>query len=351
MTKPTVEAMLASKGSEKDLHRPNTAGERKLDGTRIWEGKMKGEPFIINRKNVDYTDRLPEIVEALNQIPSEDFILDSEACVYENGRTIFAYSQRRCSTLDPGKQAEYRLKYPLVIETFDIVYLDGEDLRNHTWQSRRRVLEKLLKDPKQSFIRPTVVVYSVEDKLKMWDDVVARGAEGMMVKALYSPYLGDAEGKKRTRFWLKVKNWIHARCRVVGYTAPTSGGKRDGFFGSLMLAKPDDLGRLVYCGKVGTGFNKAEVEHIFSLLKEAEIETGLVRARDSNNKAIRYTPVDISLEVTVKFQETTPRGVFRIPSMVKEKGKSLIHYNSSTVQGHPGQQTDLKLLLETIAKK
>ncbi|KKN44927.1 hypothetical protein LCGC14_0688050 [marine sediment metagenome] len=350
--KPTAECMLASKGSEKDLRRPNTAGEKKLDGTRIWAGKAKGAPFVINRKNVDYTDRLPEIVAALNEIPSDDFTIDAEACVYENGRTIFTLSQRRCSTLDPGKQAEYRLKYPLVIETFDIVYLDGEDLRNHTWQSRRRVLEKLLKDPKQSFIRPTVVVYTVEDKLKMWDDVVARGAEGMMVKALHSPYLGDAEGKKRTRFWLKVKKWNQERCRVVGYTAPTPGGKRDGFFGSLMLAKPDDLGRLVYCGKVGTGFSDAEVKHIFNLLREVEIETGLVRARDSNNKAIRYTPVDISLEVTVKFQETTPRGVFRIPSMVKDKHKkNLIHYNSSTVQGHPGQQTDLRALLEKIAKK
>ena len=348
-----VEAMLASKGSERDLKKPNTAGEFKLDGTRIWAGKKKGVAFIINRKNVDYTDRLPEIVALLNQIPSDDFIIDGEAVVYdENGRTIFSLSQRRCSTQSLSKQAELRLKYPLVIETFDIVYLDGKDLRNYTWQSRRQMLESLFEHPTQDVIRPTVVGYTTEEKQKMWDDVVAQGREGMMVKALHGPYLGDAEGKKRTRLWLKVKNWIQARCRVVGYTEGTPGGKRDGFFGSLILAKPDDSDHLVYCGKVGTGFNDAEVRHIFGLLKEAEIATGIVTARDSNGKAILYTPVDIALEVTVKFQETTPRGVFRMPSMVKDKRKkNLIHYGADTIKASPGQQTDLKALLGRIAKK
>ncbi len=347
-----VEAMLASKGSEKDLKKPNTAGEFKLDGTRIWAGKKKGVPFIINRKNVNYTDRLPEIVEAIKKIPCDDFIIDGEAVVYENGRTIFSLSQRRCSTLDQSKQAEYRLKYPLVIETFDIVYLNGEDLRNHTWQSRRRVLESLFEHPTQTVFRPTVVGYTVEEKQKMWDDVVAQGREGMMVKALHGPYLGDAEGKKRTRLWLKVKNWIQARCRVVGWTDPTPGGRLDGYFGSLILAKEDDSGHLAYCGKVGTGFSIQEVKHIFGLLKEAEIATGIVTARDSDGRAILYTPVDIALEVTVKFQEVTPRGVFRMPSMVKDKRKkNLIHYGADTIKASPGQQTDLKALLERIAKK
>ena len=169
----------------------------------------------------------------------------------------------------------------------------------------------------------------------------------MMVKALHSPYLG-----KRSRFWWKVKNWIPARCRVVGYTDGTPGGKRDGFFGSLILAKADDSGFLVYCGKVGTGFSDPEVKHIFGLLKEAEIEAGIVTARDSDNKAIPYTPVDIALEVTVKYQEVTKRGVFRIPSMKKDKqGNNLIHYGADTIKASPGQQSDLKSLLDRLARR
>jgi bifunctional non-homologous end joining protein LigD len=345
--KPTVEAMLAHPGTEKDLSRSNTVGEEKYDGTRIWAGKVEGMPFIINRRNIDYTDRLLDVIEALDGIPSEDFIIDAEACVYENGRSILEYSQKRCSTKNRVKQAAYTLKYPMTVETFDIVHLDGKDLRNHTWQSRRRVLEGLLKHPKQETIRPSKVAYTVEEKREMFDEIVSRGGEGMMVKVLHSPYLG-----KRSRFWLKVKNWIPARCRVVGWTDPTPGGKRDGFFASLILAKADDSGFLVYCGKVGTGFSIPEVKHVFGLLKEAEIEAGIVTARDPKGKAIPYTPVDIDLEVTVKYQEMTKHGVFRIPSMKKDKqGNNLIHYGADTIKASPGQQSDLKSLLERIAKK
>ncbi len=339
--KPTVDCMLCASGTEKDLDNPNTASEIKYDGTRIWCGKVEGMPFVINRKNIDYTDRLADIVEALNGIASEDFILDGEAVVYEGGRTVFEYSQRRCATRDRSKQAMYMLKYPLIVETFDIVHLDGKDLRNYTWQSRRQVLEDLFKESMQRAIRPAVVAYG-EDKRKMYDEAVARGEEGVVLKALHSPYLG-----KRGRLWLKVKMWYQELCRVVGYTEGT--GRRDSLFGSLVLAKPDDLGRLVYCGKVGTGFNDSEVRHIAKLLKAAEIPTGLVTARNASGKAIMYTPVDIPLEVTVKFFETSKNGVFRFPSMMKENGVNQIHYNSNNIKAKG--QTDLKALLEKIAKK
>lgn len=341
--KPTVEAMLCESGTERDLDSPNKAADVKLDGTRIWAGKVEGMPFVINRANVDYTDRLIDVIEALNGIASEDFILDGEACVYEGGRTIFEYSQRRCATKNPTKQAMYMLKYPLVVETFDIVHLDGKDVRNYTWQSRRQMLEDLLKESLQRTIRPVAVAYG-EDKRKMFEEVTARGEEGVVLKALHSPYLG-----KRSRFWLKVKKWYQERCRVMGYTEGT--GKRDNLFGSLILAKPDDSGRLVYCGKVGTGFNDAEIRHIAGLLKAAEIETGMITARNASGKPILYTPVDIPLEVTVKFFETSKNGVFRFPSLFKENGKNLIHYGADTIKASPGQQSDLKALLEKLSRK
>ncbi len=338
--KPTVEAMLCESGTEKDLDNPSMAAETKFDGTRIWAGKHEGMPFVINRNNINYTDRLIDVVEALEGIPSEDFILDGEACVYEGGRTIFEYSQRRCATQDRGKQAVYRLKYPIVVETFDIIHLDGKDLRNYMWQTRRHMLEDLLSESLQRTIRPADVAYG-EDKRRMFDEAVAAGEEGVVLKALHSPYLG-----KRSRLWLKVKKWYQELCRVVGYTDGT--GKRDNLFGSLILAKPDDSGRLVYCGKVGTGFNDAEVRHIAGLLKDAEIPTGTITARNASGKAIMYTPVDIALEVTVKFFETSKAGVFRFPSMVKENGVNQIHYGGDTIKAKG--QSDLKSLLESLER-
>lgn len=341
--KPTVEAMLCESGTEKDLDDPTQAAETKFDGTRVWAGKNKGVPFVINRKNVDYTDRLIDVIEAIKGIPSEDFILDGEACVYENGRTVFEYSQRRCATQDRGKQAVYMLKYPIVVESFDIIHLDGKDLRDYTWQTRRHVLEDLLSESLQQTLRPADVAYG-DDKRRMFDEAVALGEEGVVLKALHSTYVG-----KRSRSWLKVKKWYSELCRVVGYTEGT--GKRDNLFGSLILAKPDDSGHLVYCGKVGTGFSDSEVRHIAGLLKAAEIETGLVTARNSSGKPVLHTPVELPLEVTVKFFETSKNGVFRFPSMLKDEcGKNLIHYNSSTIKAQPGQ-TNLKSLLDSLSMR
>uniref|UniRef100_A0A6M3LTS5 Putative DNA ligase domain protein n=1 Tax=viral metagenome TaxID=1070528 RepID=A0A6M3LTS5_9ZZZZ len=342
--KPIAECMLCESGTEKDLDSSNTVSEVKYDGTRVWAGKKEGEAFVINRNNVDYTDRLTDVTEALEGIPSEDVIFDGEAVVYENGRTVFEYSQRRCSTQSQSKQAVYQLKYPIIVETFDIVHLDGKDLRNYTWQSRRQLLDDLLEESLQRSIRPSRVAYG-EDKRRMFDEAIARGEEGVILKALHSPYIG-----KRSRLWLKVKKWYQELCRVVGYTEGT--GKRDNLFGSLILAKPDDSGRLVYCGKVGSGFNDSEVRHIAGLLKAGETEAGLVTVRDASGKPIMYTPVDIPLEVTVKFFESSKAGIFRFPSMMKDdQERNLIHYNSSTIKASPGQQTGLKKLLEGLSRR
>ena len=86
------------------------------------------------------------------------------------------------------------------------------------------------------------------------------------------------------------------------------------------------------------------------LEKAAEIETGLVTARNASGKPILYTPVDLPLEVTVKFFETSRAGVFRFPSMMKDDhDRNLIHYNSDTIKATPGQ-TDLKSLLDSLTR-
>jgi len=90
-----IECMLAEVGSERDLDDPRKAAEPKMDGTRIWIIKKDGTIKIFNRArehqdSIDYTNRLPEIIESAETIPCEQFIIDAEAVVYdEQGRTWF----------------------------------------------------------------------------------------------------------------------------------------------------------------------------------------------------------------------------------------------------------------------
>ena len=342
--------MLADNGTIQDLQNPNAGGELKLDGTRSWLVKQEEKKGIWGRPrkgvSTDFTDRLKEVREAMEGIPAGSYIMDVEIVYFDpvTGRSIFEGSQRRCSTQNKAKQRKYEVDWPIQAIAFDLIHLDGKMLHNYPWETRKQMLQDLLKDSLQTGIK--FLPHTIDKKQELYNKVTARGEEGIMVKRLGSRY----EEGCRSRSWLKVKHWHSERAKVIGYTE--GNGKRDNLFGSLMLAKPDDSGFLVYCGKVGTGFSDAEVKHISGLLKAAEIATGIVTARDSNDKAIMYTPVDLPLEVTVKFQETTKRNVFRMPSMVKDKhGKPLIHYNGNTIQASAGQQTDLKALLERIARE
>jgi len=348
--KPNVEVMRCESGTEEELGNPNTAASLKFDGTRIWAGNVEGKGFIINRMNVDYTDRLPELVEVIETLP-ENVILDGEAVWYnEAGRSIFEGSQRRCATQDMNKQRQYRIQYPLVIETWDIVELDGKDLRNMTWQSRDYLLSELLKESVQirGGVRiPNVVRYVPnyfgEDQQTLFDKAVEMGEEGVIVKDVNSPYVG-----KRSRSWRKVKKFYHERVKVVGFTEGS--GTRDNLWGSLILARPDDQGILRYCGKVGSGFDMAEVRNISKILNAGELDNIEVDARDSTDKQIPYTPVNVPTEITVRFQESTKNGVFRMPSVSKDKqGNNLIHYNDPTIKATP-KAMSLKDMLEGMSR-
>ena len=161
-----------------------------------------------------------------------------------------------------------------------------------------------------------------------------------MLKKLDSPY----EGRRSTN-WLKVKKWDSDRCRVVGYTPGE--GRRSDVFGALILAKADDNGKLKYVGKVGSGFNDIELHQLFKILSEGRGGEPVFEFWVGE----KYIPVDVSLEVTVKYFETTRDGVFRFPSLLKDKvGRNMIHLES-TIRGTPPKVMDLKALLENARRK
>lgn len=342
-----MQLMTAKKGSHKLLDNPMYAAELKADGTHVRGTKEEdSKPRIFGRPKKsdgtipEYTTRLPLLTDSLGEIPAETFTIVGEASVYdEQGRTWFEGSQRRCSTQDLAKIEVYKTKYPIMLLTFDLIELDGKNLEGLDYLKRKETLFELLErvDP----TRITALPHVIENKREFFDEVIAKGEEGVMLKRLNSKY-----HHTRSTDWWKIKNWDSERLRVVGWTPGKSGGKRDNTFGSLILAKREDDGNLVYRGKVGTGFSDAEVKQIYKLLLEHKSEVKKVNANEE------YTPVDIPLEMTVKFFEETKNGILRFPSMLKdEKGKNMIHHES-TIFGTPQpKQTSLSALFANMGKK
>jgi bifunctional non-homologous end joining protein LigD len=330
--------MLCQSGGIKLLDDDTLIGELKADGTRIWLIKADEQFYIFGRprKGEDppnYTEKLTEVIEAAKMIPAGNFILDGEAVWFNRDRTVFKGSQIRCSTDISAKQKAARLKYPVVMLVFDALSVDGKNIENWAIEDRKLLLEDLLRLTPPT-IRP--LDYTVTEKRELFEEVVARGEEGLIVKRLGSRY----ERGRRSPSWLKVKRWYSERVRVVGYTEGT--GRRAKFFGSLILAKVDDQGFLRYCGKVGSGFDNAELRKVFRVLREHEIAEELVETPDP------HQPVKVDLDITVKFYETTEGGVFRFPSVLKDsRGVNQIHYDGTTLQGRP-RPRDLKSLLEML---
>jgi bifunctional non-homologous end joining protein LigD len=284
--------MLCYEGDLSDLNRHGWVAEEKWDGTRVKIVKKNGIVTLINRNQIDYTRRLIEIVDAAKAIKG-DFTIDTEA-VYINPVTKdveFTTSQRRCSTQDWIKQIALRRQYPITAEAFDVIELYGLDVTKQPYLARKKLLFELLEDAP-----PEIQYVSFTFELnKAWEDVVRRGAEGLILKDIYSSYEYD-----RSYRWLKLKNWKHQTVDVAGYTV--GAGSRATTFGALVLTKN---GKFVGC--VGSGFNDWELRQLKTKFDAAP---RIPRPFEIDEP---WTAVDAKLQVIVKYYKHTENGVFRFP--------------------------------------
>jgi bifunctional non-homologous end joining protein LigD len=294
--------MLCQEGSLEDLKRQGFAAELKLDGTRVKIVKENGKVTLINRRQIIYNARLPEITEAVKAIPADNFVLDSEI-VYINpatGQSEFTPCQRRCSTQDIGKVLFLQRLYPVKAMVFDIMMVDGQDLTATPYYQRKKILwDFLQKSPTQNLL---YVPYSLNLQ-ESWNYVTQRGEEGLILKRLDSPY-----EYRRSFNWLKVKNWRETICTVVGYTPGE--GSRKWAFGSLVLA--DEKGN--YCGCVGSGFSELDLYRIKKILDSAP-KTG--KPFPTEIVGEDYTAVSPILKIKIKYYKRNESNIYRFPVFQK----------------------------------
>ena len=293
-----IAPMLCKDGNLSDLKRPGFAAEWKWDGTRVLVIKEKGQVTVQNRKGINYTRRLPEVVETAKHIQG-DFVIDGEA-VYINpktGREEFTPCQRRCSTQDWAKILYLKRKYPITVEAFDLLYLHPDNWKAtlNPWLKRKSLLADLLKSY-EGTIRYVPHRFDLED---YWEEVKQREGEGLILKDINSRYEHERSYK-----WLKLKNWRHEICDGIGYTPGKN--SRAHFFGSIVLAKN---GKFV--GRVGSGFNDWELRQVKDLLDDASKVSRPFEIGEP------YTAVDTNLKVLVKYYQITENGVMRFPVFEK----------------------------------
>jgi bifunctional non-homologous end joining protein LigD len=227
---------------------PRDAGEwvyeLKYDGFRAVAALSGGELALWSRNEIDLAARFPKVADALRKLKVPEVVFDGEiVALDEEGRSRFQLLQQGNREL---------------IVLFDVLWLDGHDIRHLPYADRRELLEKTLRvsgarraplPVGAHSVRPLV---RVSEQLDMSGDkallhAAQHGLEGVIAKRKSSVYEA-----RRSKEWLKIKAVNEQELVVVGWNPSTHSSKE---IGSLHLAVMGDDGALHYAGKVGTGFS------------------------------------------------------------------------------------------------
>jgi bifunctional non-homologous end joining protein LigD len=268
----SIQPMLASV-VEKPFDDPDWLFEIKWDGYRAIAFIQSGGVRLVSRNQNDLTPRYPELRELGNFIKAKNAILDGEVVVLDDqGRSSFSLMQQRTGIRKHGRQATPRSELPVLYYAFDLLYLDGYDLRRVSLEERKRVLKEIL-------LAGELVRYSDDfagHGVALFEAAKQKGLEGILAKRRSSTY-----EERRSREWLKIKITQTVDCVVGGYTDPE--GTRQ-YFGSLVLGLYDEKKKLIHVGQAGTGFDQATLKEILQILKPIETSknpfTGEVEAKN-----------------------------------------------------------------------
>lgn len=270
--------------------------ELKWDGIRAIISINEGEITIRSRNLKDITDQFPEL-----KIPAEAFrctngVYDGEiVCLDKEGKPDFKSVIQRMQS----SSASLRKSKPAYCYLFDVLYLDGRAVMHDPWHRRRIWLEDSLR--KGTAYR---VSEYVEDGKALFDAAEKMELEGILSKKTASLYYPG----KRTDNWLKIKFRNSADCVIVGYTEGK--GDRGKIFGALQLAEPVN-GKLIYRGKVGTGFDHQTMEKIYDRLKKIEKSEKPIKEKPADAKVTTWIKPELFCEI--RYASLTSNNTFREP--------------------------------------
>lgn len=270
--------------------------EIKFDGYRLLARVDRGDIRLITRGDQDWTERLAPLAAAIRErVGERRLLLDGELVhIDDDGLTRFGSLQAALADERPGE---------LVYYVFDLLHLDGHDLRRLPLHERKQLLAALL--PPEDAPGRVRLSEHIEGG---GPDVLARacelGLEGILAKRRDAPYRSG-----RTRDWLKIKCGRRQEVVVGGYARARSGPRA---LGALLVGVFDDDGRLRYAGKVGTGFDFAEAARLRQLLDARRVPRSPFAGRLPPGLGdIQFVRPDLVVEV--RFSEWTSDGRMRHP--------------------------------------
>lgn len=316
--------------------------EIKYDGYRIGARVRKGRVSLYTRNGNDWTAAFPEIAEAVRKLGLDDALIDGEAAiVLPDGRTSFQAMQ---NAGDPGARGT------LVYFVFDLLRLEGESFEKLPLEERKARLKKLVGARKSGRIRFSEHIEGNGDAF--FAEACRAGLEGIVSKRRDQPYRAGRHGG-----WVKTKCVQRQEFVIGGFTDPE--GMRAGI-GALLIGYYEGE-RLIFCGKVGTGFTHKMTLDMRATLDRIEINASPFTPPPPGwlGRNAHWVKPDLVCEVV--FTEWTGDGKIRHPSfqglradkkpkeIVREKATSITNSSASVKRAFAASQSPVARTIKVRA--
>src|SRR5262245_53323282 len=296
--------------------------ELKHDGYRILGRLDHGRARLLSRNGRDWTDHFPAVARGVERVPAEQAMLDGEVAVLLPDGTSSFQALKNFRSGTGGGLLAYMI--------FDLLYLDGRDLTGVRLEDRKATLARLLASAND---KAAVLRYSdhvVGSGAEFLEHACGLGLEGIVSKRRDAPYRGT-----RGTDWLKIKCLAQQEIVIGGYTDPE--GSRVGI-GALLGGVYED-GRLVYVGKIGTGFDTRMLRDLKARLARLEQKTNPFASRPPGSARAHW--VKPELVAQVKFSEWTSDGKLRQPAFqglrADKPATAVVRERPSKVKNDPKQ--------------
>jgi bifunctional non-homologous end joining protein LigD len=286
----TLQPMLATL-TDAPFDSPEWVFEDKWDGFRMVAAVEKGRVTLYSRNGKIVSDNYLPVAQALEKI-KQDAVIDGELVALD------AHGISRFQLLQNALRTKANLRYCL----FDIMFLNGEDLRDLALVKRKERLKRIV--PKGPLLAYSE--HRWEHGMRYFKEAEARGLEGIMAKRAESRYFSGA----RSTDWLKIKTARRQEVVIIGFTAPR---RSRPYFGSLVLAVREGQAWR-YVGHVGTGFSHASLKEIHERLLPLRSASSPLKQRVKNEAATTWVKPELVAEV--KFAEWTSAGEMRQPAFL-----------------------------------
>lgn len=273
--------------------------ELKYDGYRILAGKTEdGRVKLRTRNGKDATKSFPEIVRTLHSLPFSELVLDGEMTVLDTeGRPDFSRLQRRALRTNPRQVEQATLELPAAYFVFDLLALEGFDLRLLPLETRKRLLREIL--PSAGAVR---FADHVEERGEdLYALIRERNLEGILAKKADSIYRAG-----RSPSWLKIRSGHVGDFAVVGFE------RKGSVLDSLHLAVREGEDWR-YVGKVGSGFTERQRAELPELLEDDQVDACPLKTSARWTRAKKHVWLEPRAVAEVRYTELTRSGRLRHP--------------------------------------